>query len=110
MVETPRGSRVKLNFDPKLQVFMLRKSLMVGLTYPYDWGFIPSTCAEDGDPLDILIIHEAPTYHGLVLRCKPIGILELMQRKNGKQERNDRVFALPEHSPVATSADCLPQR
>ena len=100
VVETPRGSRVKLSFDPKLQVFMLRKSLMVGLTYPYDWGFIPSTCAEDGDPLDILIIHEAATYPGLVLRCKPIGILELVQRKNGKQERNDRVFALPEHSPV----------
>ena len=58
VVETPRGSTCKLDFDPKLRVFTLAKPLMAGLTYPYDWGFIPSTKAEDGDPLDILIIHD----------------------------------------------------
>ena len=52
VVETPRGSRAKLEFDPKLSVFTLAKPLMAGLSYPYDWGFIPSTRAEDGDPLD----------------------------------------------------------
>jgi inorganic pyrophosphatase len=57
VVETPRGSRAKLEFDPKLRAFTLAKPLLVGLTYPYDWGFIPSTKAEDGDPLDVLIIH-----------------------------------------------------
>jgi inorganic pyrophosphatase len=62
VVETPRGSRAKLEFDPKLRVFTLAKPLLVGLTYPYDWGFIPSTKAEDGDPLDVLIIHDAATY------------------------------------------------
>jgi inorganic pyrophosphatase len=79
VVETPRGSRAKLKFDPKLKAFTLAKPLLVGLTYPYDWGFVPSTKADDGDPLDALIIHDAATYPGLVLTCKPIGVLEIMQ-------------------------------
>jgi inorganic pyrophosphatase len=99
VVETPRGSRPRLAFDSKLRAFTLAKPLLVGLTYPYDWGFIPSTEAEDGDPLDVLIIHDAATYPGLVLRCKPIGILELVQIQKGKKERNDRVFVIPDRSP-----------
>jgi inorganic pyrophosphatase len=67
VVETPRGSRTKLKFESKLGVFTLSKPLLAGLTYPYDWGFIPSTEADDGDPLDVLIIHEAATYPGLIL-------------------------------------------
>src|SRR5690348_10915258 len=81
VVETPRGSRAKLAFEPKLRAFTLSKPLLAGLTYPYDWGFIPSTKAPDGDALDVLIIHEAATYPGLVLTCTPIGILETVQRK-----------------------------
>jgi inorganic pyrophosphatase len=99
VVETPRGSRAKLEFDPKLDAFTLSKPLLAGLTYPYDWGFIPSTKAPDGDPLDVLIIHDAATYPGLVLACRPIGILEVVQAENGKKERNDRVFAVPDRSP-----------
>src|SRR5215475_8938695 len=99
VVETPRGSRAKLEFDPKLRVFSLAKPLLAGLTYPYDWGFVPSTKAPDGDPLDVLIIHDAATYPGLVLRCRPIGILEVEQFKNKKKERNDRLFAVPDRSP-----------
>jgi len=79
IVETPRGSTCKLDFDPKLRVFTLAKPLMAGLTYPYDWGFIPSTKAQDGDPLDVLVIHDAQTYPGVVLRCRPVGILEVEQ-------------------------------
>jgi inorganic pyrophosphatase len=99
VVETPRGSRAKLEFDPKLGAFTLAKPLLAGLTYPYDWGFIPSTRAEDGDPLDVLIIHDAATYPGLVLKCKPIGVLEVVQTSKGKKERNDRVFVVPDRSP-----------
>ena len=99
VVETPRGSRAKLKFDSKLRAFTLSKPLLAGLTYPYDWGFIPSTKAPDGDPLDVLIIHDAATYPGLVLSCKPIGILEVEQIKKGKKERNDRLFAVPDRSP-----------
>jgi inorganic pyrophosphatase len=99
VVETPRGSRAKLEFDPKLAVFTLAKPLLVGLIYPYDWGFIPSTKADDGDPLDVMVIHDAATYPGLVLKCRPIGILEVAQSSRGKTERNDRLFAVPDRSP-----------
>ena len=113
VVETPRGSRAKLEFDPKLRVFTLSKPLLVGLTYPYDWGFIPSTEADDGDPVDVLIIHDAATYPGLVLRCKPVGVLELVQTKKGRKERNDRIFVVPDRSPFEsdlTDIRKLPKR
>jgi inorganic pyrophosphatase len=113
VVETPRGSTCKLDFDPDLRAFTLAKPLMAGLTYPYDWGFIPSTKAEDGDPLDVLVIHDAQTYPGVILRCRPIGILELEQTSKGRRERNDRVFAVPDRSPLETDlkdARHLPSR
>lgn len=99
VIETPRGSHVKLEYDPKLHVFTLAKPLMAGLSYPYDWGFIPSTKADDGDPVDVLVVHDAATYPGLVLKCTPIGVLEIVQKTNGKKERNDRIFAVPDRAP-----------
>jgi inorganic pyrophosphatase len=79
-----------------MRVFVLSKSLITGLTYPHDWGFVPSTIAEDGDPLDALVIHEAATFPGLVIKCKPIGVLEVLQHdKKKKKERNDRIMAVP---------------
>jgi inorganic pyrophosphatase len=106
VVETPRGSTCKLDFDPELRAFTLAKPLMAGLAYPYDWGFIPSTKAEDGDPLDVLLIHDAQTYPGVVLRCRPVGILEVEQKKKGKaKERNDRVFAVPDRPPLETDLE-----
>ena len=90
VVETPRGARAKLTFDPELKTFVLSKALMLGLSYPYDWGFIPSTRAEDGDPLDAMVIHDAATTPGLVLRCKLIGVLQTMQKTKHDRIRNDR--------------------
>jgi len=99
VVETPRGSRAKLDYDPKLKTFTLSKSLLAGLTYPYDWGFIPATAAEDGDPLDVMVIHEAAAFPGLVLACNAIGVLQVEQRSKGKKpKRNDRIFAVPRAS------------
>jgi inorganic pyrophosphatase len=99
VVETPRSSAAKLEFDPDLQLFTLSKSLILGLTYPYDWGFIPSTKGEDGDPIDALILHDTATTPGLVLKCKIIGVLEVVQTEDGKHAiRNDRLIAVPRHS------------
>jgi inorganic pyrophosphatase len=95
VIETPRGSRAKFAYDPKLETFTLSKSLLVGLTYPHDWGFVPSTKADDGDPIDIMVVHDAATFPGLVLTCRVIGILQIEQKKKGKAERNDRLFAVP---------------
>ena len=64
VVETTRGITYKLDFDPDPRVFTLAKPWMAGLTYPYDWAFIPSTKAEDGDPLDVLVIHERRLIQG----------------------------------------------
>jgi inorganic pyrophosphatase len=99
VVETPRGSGAKLDYDPDLKTFTLSKSLLAGLTYPYDWGFIPATMAQDGDPLDVMVIHEAATFPGLVLTCKVIGVLQVEQHsKRKKSKRNDRIFAVPRGS------------
>ena len=95
VVETPRGSRAKFEYDPKLETFILSKSLLTGLTYPHDWGFVPSTKADDGDPLDIMVIHDAATFPGAVLTCRIIGILQIEQKSKGKAQRNDRLFAVP---------------
>ena len=95
VIETPRGSRAKFRYDPELQIFTLSKSLLVGLTYPHDWGFVPSTKAEDGDPIDIMVIHDAATSPGLVLTCRVIGVLQIEQKSKNNAERNDRLFAVP---------------
>ena len=98
VVETPRGSRAKFAYDPGLRSFILSKSLLTGLSYPHDWGFVPSTKADDGDPIDIMIIHDAATFPGLVMACRVIGILQIEQKNKNKHERNDRLFAVPRRS------------
>jgi inorganic pyrophosphatase len=98
VVETPRGSRAKFAYDTQLETFILSKSLLTGLTYPHDWGFVPSTKADDGDPLDIMVIHDATTFPGIVLTCRIIGVLQIEQKSKGKVERNDRLFAVPRRS------------
>ena len=100
VVESPRGSIAKFKYDPALKVFTLNRALILGVRYPYDWGFVPSTMAEDGDPLDVMIFHDVPTFPGVVMACDPIGALLVTQKKSdgaGRQP-NHRIFAVPEGS------------
>jgi inorganic pyrophosphatase len=96
VVEAPKGSLIKLKYDSQLGAFTVSHALALELSYPFDWGFIPSTHAPDGDPLDVLIVHEGATYPGVVLPCRPLGVVEMDQEnEKGKRERNDRVIVMP---------------
>ena len=96
VVEVPKGATVKLKFEPKTGVFTVSRSLPLGIAYPFDWGFVPGTLAEDGDPVDALVLSDQPSYPGVVVPCRAIGVLQLEQRgKSGKRERNDRLLVLP---------------
>jgi inorganic pyrophosphatase len=97
VVESPRGSRLKFEFDPKVGTFAVARPLPLGMSYPFDWGFIPNTRAADGDPVDAMILNDIPTYPGVLVRCRPIGMVELVQSESGgKAEINNRVVLLPQ--------------
>ena len=96
VIETPKGSRNKYAFDPQLRIFSLTKVLPAGMTFPYDFGFVPSTKAEDGDPTDVLVLMDEPAFPGCLLKCRMIGIIEGEQGKKKKAERNDRIIAVEE--------------
>jgi inorganic pyrophosphatase len=94
VIETPKGSRNKYAFDEKQRVFALKKVLPAGMEFPYDFGFVPSTLAEDGDPMDVLVLMDEPAFPGCVLQCRIIGIIEGAQGKKKTRVRNDRIVAI----------------
>jgi inorganic pyrophosphatase len=98
VVETPKGSHNKFAYDPKLGVFKLKKVLPEGMVFPYEFGFVPSTKAEDGDPVDVLILMDEPAYPGCLIECRVVGVLEGKQTEDGETFRNDRFIAVSVHS------------
>jgi inorganic pyrophosphatase len=95
IVETPRGSAVKLKYEPGLKAFTISRAMPLGVTYPFDWGFIPGTEGEDGDPLDALAIHDSATYPGVILPCRVLGVINLTQNSKKGREANPRFILLP---------------
>jgi inorganic pyrophosphatase len=94
VIETPKGSRNKYTFDQEERAFELKKVLPAGMAFPYDFGFVPSTVAEDGDPLDVLVLMDEPAFPGCLVKCKLIGVIEGEQGEGKKTERNDRIVAV----------------
>ncbi len=94
VIETPKGSRNKYAFDPELRSFILKRVLPDGMLFPYDFGFIPSTKAEDGDPIDVLLLMDAPAFPGCVIESRLVGVIEGEQTENGETKRNDRLLAV----------------
>jgi inorganic pyrophosphatase len=98
VIETPKGSRNKYAFDSEQKVFELKKVLPAGMTFPYDFGFIPRTKGGDGDPVDVLVLMDEPAFPGVVVKCRLVGIIEGEQYEKNDKERNDRVVAVAEQN------------
>jgi inorganic pyrophosphatase len=94
VIETPKGSPNKLAFEDRYGTFVLKSILPAGAVFPFDFGFVPSTRAADGDPLDILVLMDAPVFPGCVVPCRLIGVIEAEQTEDGHRERNDRLLAV----------------
>jgi inorganic pyrophosphatase len=112
IIETPKSSRNKYAYDEKTDTFKLKRALPAGMVFPFDFGFIPSTIAEDGDPMDILVLTDAPTFPGCLVECLVLGIIKVEQEDDGRKVRNDRVIAVQLDSRMYSSAkniDDLPE-
>src|ERR1700722_19643647 len=94
IVETPKGSRNKYAFDKDARVFELKKVLPAGMVFPYDFGFLPSTLADDGDPIDVLLLMDEPAFPGILVPSRLIGVIEGEQVEGKKRARNDRLVAI----------------
>ena len=96
IIECPKGSSYKYDYKPKTKVFKLSKILPAGMTFPFDFGFIPDTRGEDGDPLDIIVISEVCSFTGCAMDCRIIGAITAEQtERDGRTVRNDRFLGIP---------------
>jgi inorganic pyrophosphatase len=115
VVETPKGSRNKLSYDEKSGAFRLKAVQPLGSTFPFDFGFIPSTLGEDGDPLDVLLLMDEAASPGTLVAAREIGVVEAEQEdpERHKPVRNDRLLAvaLPslQYEEVKNIADLRPR-
>jgi inorganic pyrophosphatase len=103
VIETPKGSAQKYDYDERTHFFKMKKILPSGMVFPYDFGFIPDTKGQDGDPLDVIVISEFNSFPGCLMKCRIIGgIMAEQSKEKGKKERirNDRFLAVPHCSNI----------
>jgi inorganic pyrophosphatase len=111
VIDTPAGSRNKYKFDASTGLFTIARVLPAGMAFPHDFGSVPGTRAEDGDPLDVLVIGPAPTFTGCLVEVRLLGMLTATQEERGKRIRNDRllgVLVTPVNQPQLRSIAGLP--
>lgn len=96
VIEIPQGSVHKYEYDKQLHVFRLDRTLYSPVHYPGDYGFVPSTLGQDGDPLDILVLVDAPSFPGCVMEVRPIGVLRMVDQGNN----DEKILAVVENDPV----------
>jgi inorganic pyrophosphatase len=110
IIETPKGSRNKYNYDEEYHLFKLGGVLPAGAVFPFDFGFVPSTLGGDGDPLDVLLLMDEPAFPGCLVPARLIAVIEAEQtERDGETTRNDRLIAVAAdshtHRKVRTLAD-----
>ena len=107
VIETPRGSRNKYTYNHKNEFFELSKILPAGTGFPLDFGFVPQTEAQDGQPLDALVLMDHPSYPGCVVKCRCLGVIEAEQTEDGEKFRNDRIIAVADESLTFSELDSV---
>ncbi|MBD2362611.1 MULTISPECIES: inorganic diphosphatase [unclassified Anabaena] len=103
LIEIAGGSKNKYEFDKELQAFALDRVLYSSVKYPYDYGFIPNTLADDGDPLDGMVIMDEPTFPGCIIPARPIGFLEMIDGG----DRDEKILCVPDKDPRYTHVKSL---
>src|SRR6266480_7167831 len=98
VIDTPKGCRNKYAFDLELNAYKLKTVLPHGTVFPFDFGSIPGTVAEDGDPLDVLVLMDEPAFTGCLVTARLLGVIEATPEEDGKTERNDRLIAVAAES------------
>jgi len=109
VIETPQGSRNKYDYDEEVRLFCLHHVLPRGATFPFDFGFVPSTQGDDGDPLDVLVLMDQPAFTGCLVHARLIGVIEAEQTEAGKTLRNDRLLAVAAASQTHSHIDSVEQ-
>lgn len=100
VIETPKGSRNKFKYDPEVGSYALSSVLAEGMVFPYDFGFVPQTKDEDGDPTDVLLLMDEPAFPGCVVEARIVGVIQAEQTDDDGTVRNDRVLAVATSSHV----------
>lgn len=95
LIEIPAGSKNKYEFDKDMGAFILDRVLFASVQYPYDYGFVPNTLADDGDPLDGMVLMDQPTFPGCVIAARPIGMLEMVD----SGDRDEKILCVPAEDP-----------
>jgi inorganic pyrophosphatase len=96
IIEIPKGSRNKYEFDKAKRAFKLDRMLFSSMHYPSDYGFIEKTWAEDGDPLDALVLLTEPTFPGCLIESKPVGLFKMRDEKG----LDHKILCVPIHDPL----------